>query len=71
MDEGGLFDTANPKGWRLNGITGVNFAANGDSTKPNMWAETMHPKRSQVFLTTLQITPTCNFRWKSLRTKMG
>jgi hypothetical protein len=48
LDEGGLFDQANPEDWRLNYVLGetksYKFPANADSEVPTIWAETNGPK---------------------------
>ncbi|WP_176461271.1 LamG-like jellyroll fold domain-containing protein, partial [Lutibacter agarilyticus] len=44
LDEGGLFNQANPEDWILNGVPGVKFPANADNGEPNIWAETNGPK---------------------------
>ncbi|WP_158283783.1 LamG domain-containing protein, partial [Gramella jeungdoensis] len=47
LDEGGLFNQANPEGWRLNYVVGedeIKFPASADNEDVSIWAETNGPK---------------------------
>ncbi|MCR8668641.1 T9SS type A sorting domain-containing protein [Aestuariibaculum sp. M13] len=57
FNEGGLFDEANPAGWRVNGVETQNIPAGNSNQTSSLWAETTNKKEGRNFAGTLYNSP--------------
>ncbi|MBD0823966.1 LamG-like jellyroll fold domain-containing protein [Aestuariibaculum marinum] len=63
FNEGGLFDEANPAGWRVNNVETQTIPAGNSNQTNSLWAETTNKQGGRNFAGTLYNSPTENSKY--------